>query len=89
MESLQHGFKEDTWLQSGGAQLEEEHVGVHHGVAEVTLDVGHGLALDLEPVPGPHVTHDLVEPGLQKLTVRVLVEWISFRESIRAVRCQH
>ena len=82
MEPLQDGFKEDTGLQAGGAQLEQEHVGVHHGVAEVALDVGHGLALDLEPVPSPHVTHDLVEPGLQMLTVRELVEWISFRESI-------
>ena len=46
--------------------LQQEQIRVHHGLAEVALDVGHGLALDLEPVADPQPAHDLVERGLQR-----------------------
>ena len=51
--------------QVRGAQLQEEEVGVHHRLAEVALDVRHGLALDLQPVAHPQPRHDLVEGNLQ------------------------
>ena len=65
MEPLEDGPEKDGWLQLGGAELQKEHVGINHRVAEVTLDVGHSLTLDLETVPHPHTAHDLVERSLK------------------------
>ena len=31
----------------------------------MALDVSHGLPLDLQPIPYPHVAHDLVEGSLK------------------------
>ena len=47
VEAIQHRFEEGRGLQTGCTELKQEHVGVHHGVTEVALDVGHRLALDL------------------------------------------
>ena len=46
--------------------LEQVDVRVDHGVAEVGLDIGHGLAFDLQTVPHPHVTVDLRQAHLHK-----------------------
>ena len=67
VEPVQHGLQHQRRLEPAAAQLEQEDVRVHHGVGEVALDVGHSLALDLEPVAHPHLAHDLVERHLQKV----------------------
>ena len=64
MEALEDGFEEDGGIQPRGADLQQEQVGVHHRVREVTLDVGHRLAPDLEPVPDPHLAHYLIKCNL-------------------------
>lgn len=43
------------------AHLEPENVHIDHGVAEVSLDVRHRLAFDLETVADPDAGQDLVE----------------------------
>ena len=65
LESVQHGVEEALGGELGGAELEEEEVGVHHGLAEVALDVRHRLALDLKAISNPEPAHDLVEGGLE------------------------
>ena len=52
--------------QVRGAELQEEEVGVHHRLAEVALDVRHGLPLDLQTVAYPQPRHDLVEGNLER-----------------------
>lgn len=49
-----------------GADLQQIHVCVYHGVAEVALDVSHGLALDLQPVAHPQSVEYLVESSLKQ-----------------------
>ena len=46
--------------------LQQEDVKVRHGVAEVALDVGHGLTLDLDAIPHPHPRVDLRHAHLHK-----------------------
>ena len=46
--------------------LQQEDVKVRHGIAEVALDVGHGLTLDLDAIPHPHPCVDLRHAHLHK-----------------------
>ena len=62
---LQDAVEELVGWQLGGQNLEQEEVGVDHGLAEVALDVRHRLALDLETVPDPETRHDFVEDSLK------------------------
>lgn len=61
---LEDGLEEPVGVEVGGTQLEQEQVCIHHGVAEVALDVRHGLALDLQAVARPQPAHHLVERHL-------------------------
>jgi hypothetical protein len=45
--------------------LKQEEIGVDHGLAEVTLDVGHRLTFDLKAVADPKAAHNLVESSLK------------------------
>jgi hypothetical protein len=49
--------------------LKQEEIGVDHGLAEVTLDVGHRLTFDLEAVADPKAAHNLVESSLKKKSI--------------------
>ncbi len=49
--------------------LKQEEVGVDHGLAEVTLDVGHRLTFDLKAVADPKAAHNLVESSLKKKSI--------------------
>jgi hypothetical protein len=51
------------------ADLQEINVCIHHGVAEVALDVRHGLALDLQTIAHPFSSKDLVEGNLMKQNI--------------------
>ena len=62
---LQDAVEELVGWQLCGQNLEQEEVGVDHGLAEVALDVRHRLALDLETVPDPETRHDFVEDSLK------------------------
>lgn len=48
--------------------LQEVDVWVNHRVAEVRLDIGHGLTFNLQPISHPHVTMDLRQASLHKHT---------------------
>lgn len=48
--------------------LQEVDVRVNHRVAEVRLDIGHGLTFNLQSVSHPHVTMDLRQASLHKHT---------------------
>ena len=48
----------------GGTHLQQEDVRVHHGLAEMTLNIGHSLAFDLDPVSHPDTAHDLIKGRL-------------------------
>lgn len=50
VELVYDGTHEYVCGQLGGAHLQKVEVGVYHRVAEVALDVRHGLAFDLETV---------------------------------------
>lgn len=50
--------------------LQEVDVRINHRVAEVRLDIGHGLTFNLQPVSHPHVTVDLRQASLHKQTHR-------------------
>lgn len=52
--------------QVSRAHLQPVDVHVDHGVAEVGLNVCHGLAFDLQAVSYPHTRQDLVEQALWK-----------------------
>ncbi len=73
MEAVQHRTQHHRRLQPPAAQLQQEHVRVHHRVGEVALDVGHRLALDLEPVSHPHLAHDLVEGHLSQIKMNTII----------------
>lgn len=55
---------EPVRIKMGGTQLEQKEIGIHHGVAEVALDVRHGLALDLQSIARPEATQYFVERHL-------------------------
>ena len=65
MKSVQYGLQEDRWVESGGADLQQQQVRVHHRVGEVTLDVGHGLAPNLQTITNPHLAHDFIKSNLK------------------------
>ena len=69
------------------ADLEEINVCVHHGVAEVALDVRHGLALDLQPVAHPFSSKDLVKGHLIQHRQMILLghHLISFALGIKSM----
>ena len=48
--------------------LQQIYVSIHHGVAEVTLDVGQSLTFNLETVTHPHATENLMEHHLEFVT---------------------
>ena len=66
LKAVQNGFDNRLWWQLRRTSLEEKYVGVNHGPAEVALNVGHCLTLDLQSVSHPQATHDLVESSLEK-----------------------
>lgn len=49
-----------------GADLKPVDVHVDHWVAEVGLDIRHGLPFDLQPIPHPYSSQDLVEKALKR-----------------------
>ena len=66
VESIENSVEEHGGVQLGRTDLQQEDVRVHHRVGKVALDVGHGLALDLEPVSHPHLAQDFIEGDLKK-----------------------
>jgi hypothetical protein len=64
-EPLKNVVQEFSGRQLRGQHLQQEEVGVDHGLAEVALDVRHGLPFDLEAVTDPEACHDLVERRLK------------------------
>lgn len=58
--------------QMRGAHLQEVDVHIHHGVAEVGLDIGHGLPLDLQPVAHPDSTQNLIEEALEWNFIKIV-----------------
>lgn len=67
-------YDSETTEQIANNNLEQVDVGVDHGVAEVGLDVGHRLSLDLQTVPDPHVVVDLWQTGLHNTHTHVTVD---------------
>ena len=47
-----------------GTHLQQVDVSIDHGHAKVTLNVSHGLTLDLDAVAHPNATHDLIKGSL-------------------------
>jgi len=66
VEQLDGVLQEEVLRQVGGTDLQEEQIHVGHRVAEVRLDVGHRLTLDLQPVAHPFSGQDLVEETLKR-----------------------
>ena len=71
VEPVQDGPQELVGVEPCGADLEQEEVGVDHGVGEVALDVCHGLTAYLEAVSHPHTLHYLVERNLKRIHLRI------------------
>lgn len=64
--SLLHDCGEEHFRRDlSSADLQKIQVCIHHGVTEITLDVCHGLPLDLQAITHPHSTEDFVECNLQ------------------------
>jgi len=65
VEQLDGVLQKEVLRQVGGTDLQEEQVHVGHRVAEVRLDIGHRLSLDLETIAHPFSGQDLVEKTLK------------------------
>ena len=65
LKAFQDSLQYHRGWQLGSTCLEQKYVSVDHCSTEVALDVGHCLALDLQPVANPQATHDLVEGCLK------------------------
>ena len=64
--SLLHDCGEEHFRRDlSSTDLQKIQVCIHHGVTEITLDVCHGLPLDLQAITHPHPTEDFVECNLQ------------------------
>lgn len=63
--------QEHLWRDLGSAELQEVQVCIYHGVAEITLDVCHGLSLDLQAITHPHVPQDFIKCDLHTQTLHV------------------
>lgn len=63
-ESVQDDLQEEFGMQVSGTHLQKKYVCIDHRLAKMTLDVGHGLAFDLNTIPHPNSAHDFVEGRL-------------------------
>lgn len=61
MELVQDSGKELFWLELSSTNLKEVQVSINHRVAEVALNVGHGLSFNLQAIPNPQPTDDFIE----------------------------
>ena len=82
MKSVQYGLQEDRGVESGGTDLQQQQVRVHHRVGEVTLDVGHGLAPNLQTIANPHLAHDFIKSNLKDChiyqrhtNINIIIKW--------------
>ena len=50
---FEDGGQDDVMRQLSGAHLKQVDIGVDHGIAEVALDVRHGLSFDLQSIAYP------------------------------------
>ena len=63
-ESVQDDLQEEFGMQVSSTHLQKKYVCIDHRFAKMTLDVGHGLAFNLNTIPHPNSTHDFVEGRL-------------------------
>ena len=61
---VQDDLQEEFGVQVSGTHLQKKYVCIYHRLAEMTLDVSHGLAFDLNTIPNPNSAHDFVEGRL-------------------------
>ena len=63
-ESVQDDFQEEFGMQVSGTHLQKKYVCIDHRLAKMTLDIGHGLAFNLNAISHPNSAHDFVEGRL-------------------------
>ena len=63
-ESVQDDLQEEFGMQVSSTHLQKKYVCIDHRFAKMTLDVGHGLAFNLNTISYPNSAHDFMEGRL-------------------------
>ena len=63
-EPIQDNLQEEFGVQVSGTHLQKKYVCIDHRLAKMTLDVGHGLAFNLNTISYPNSAHDFMEGRL-------------------------